>query len=146
MITAKADRVTKKKFRTKNTQATEEALLNMFKTGHAAAANVLEDAFYRYIEIVLIKMALKCTLDNHFIRDVKRWGQAPEFMDAFTNKVFKLRTFTNPLGTFVKQRIDNTVTEWRLNGKEKLILQKEIHTQCHHHLRRTHIEAKTFKN
>lgn len=122
MITSDVDCATEMKFKTEHTQTAKKALMDMLTTGNAVTTSGLKDVPYSYIENILTETTRKGTLDGLFIRNPEHWSQAPEFVGAFRQRVFNLRTFTNPLDTCVKQRMDSTVDEWRLDAK------KETHT------------------
>lgn len=47
--------------------------------------------------------------------------------NAFTQRVFNLRTFTNSPLTFANQRVDNTADEWRLNAEVGTHPKKQPH-------------------
>lgn len=118
MITSEVDRVMEKKLKTEHTLAVEELLMDMSKTNHAAANNDVKDASHSLLKNILTKMTLNVTLDDLFIRSLERGIQAPEFMDTLTQNDLNSRTSTNPLATFVKQQMNNTVDQLRLNAKE----------------------------
>lgn len=119
MIASQVDRIVNAKLQAKHTHAAEDALVDMLKTGYLAATDGVKNASYQFIENVLKEMTLKGTLDDLFIRNLERWSQAHHFMNAFTQRVLNARSFTNPLATFVKQRMDNSLDEWRLVDKEE---------------------------
>lgn len=48
-------------------------------------------------------------------------------MNTITQRVLNSRTFTNLLATFVKQRLDNTADDWRLNAKERTHHEEKQH-------------------
>lgn len=127
MITSAVDCVTEKNFKSKHTQAEEEASMDMLTTGHTSAANVFRDATYSYIENILKDMSLEGTLNDLHIRNLIRWSEASKFVDALTQWIHNLKTFTNPLATFFKKRMNNTVDEWHLNAKEGAHPKKRPH-------------------
>lgn len=103
MITFKVDRIMEAKLKTKRTQVSEEALMDMLNTRYAAASAGLKDALFYYIKNVLTWKTFKDTSDDLFIRKLERWSQIPEFADAFTQKVSNQRSSMHPLATVVKK-------------------------------------------
>lgn len=63
-------------------------------------------------------MTLKGMLDNLSLRDLEWWNQAPNFIDAFIQRVLNPRNLLHPLATFVKKLMNKTVDEWRLIAKK----------------------------
>lgn len=119
----------REKFDTEHIQIAEKALMYMLTTGHAAATNGLKDASFRCIKNILTEMTFKRRVDDFFTQNIERWSQAPEFIDAFTEKVLSQRTFTISMSTIVKQRVNNTVSEWRLNVKEEAQSESKTHSE-----------------
>lgn len=92
-----------------------EALVDMLTTSQVAATNGLKGASYIYVENIVTGMTLDGTIDGIFIRKLKRWCHVPVSMDAFTQRGLNSRAFTDPLATFVKQKMNNVVDGWHQN-------------------------------
>lgn len=95
----------------KHTHAAEQALMDMLKSGHAAATNGLADEFYKYIENILTEMIINRTLNYRFMRILEWWSQTLEIMDAITLRVLHSKTFTNMLANIFEQQMAYTVIE-----------------------------------
>lgn len=109
---------------TNMSQVAEEALMDLLSTGYAAASNSLKDTAYKFIENIISEMTLKGTFDDLFLRNLERWSQTSTFMNGFTQRVLNSRSFTSPLATFIKERMDDTVDEWRMTAKEEALHQR----------------------
>lgn len=81
----------------------------MLAASLATAAKSLKEASPGYIEKLLRQVALQATLVHLFMKIFQRGIHAPKFMYAFTQKIFNYSLFTNPLATFFKQRMNDTV-------------------------------------
>lgn len=74
---------------------------------------------------LLPEITLKSTLDALPMKNLERWSQGLKLVDAVPQRASISKTFTNSLATFVKQRVDHTDDEKRLNTKERTHLAKE---------------------
>lgn len=119
MITIEAGCFVKIEIRIDHIQAGQKALVGILGTGHTAATNGLKHASNSYFENILSEVRLKGTMIDVFFRNPIQLKSAPEFLDKFTQSVRSLRTFTTPLVPLVKQKMVNTVNEWRLVARKR---------------------------
>lgn len=108
MITFEMSRIVEANVKTEHTQACEEALMDTWKINYGVTSTGLKDALYQYIEKVLIKMYLKGTLDDLFVRNMEQQSQAPAFMYTSTHRVRpKLDDFYASIETFRQEMVAN---------------------------------------
>lgn len=93
----------------KDTQTTEEALVDTLKTGYNTAFVALKNILYLWAENVFTKMILKFTFTDLFTGNLEWWRQASDFIKSFTQKFLNSRTSTHLLTTFVKKRTNNSM-------------------------------------